>query len=175
MPLTVRQILEYKAWPKAEEVFGYINKQTPRTSASELTELRTDYEKANCPNITGFIDIIQFDEAMLGFAISYNFSLVPCLPRDFKGTLSQEVDATLLQQDLLIGSRWGKECASFWLTTISKSGQALDTDELQVIDKIFGSAIKAKSRRSRILQKGDLIDIANGLSWLEDLAIGTKQ
>lgn len=168
MPLTPKEILEKEVWPRAKAVFGYVNRKTPKTTTDKLMELRRTYSAANCSYIASFIDIIQFDEAVHRFAVSYNFSLVPCLPGDFKGNLSQEIDAELLQHDLLVGSRYQTECATSWLDTIIKSGQALDSDELQLIDKIFGSAIHAKAGPPLALTRSDLVDIANGFRWMQD-------
>lgn len=168
MPLTTKEILERKAWPRAKEVFGYINRKTQKTTNEKLMGLRAAYSEANCLNIARFVDIIQFDEAVYRYAVSYNFSLVPCLPKNFRGDQEQIIKAELLQHDLLVGSRYEAECASSWLDTIIKSGQSLDTDELQVIDKIFGSALQSASKPSVVIKKSELVEIANSFRWMLD-------
>ncbi len=173
-----RKKLAEKTWPEVMMVFGYPTPKAKFHSDEEVANLRATFEKAGCPNIVVFIDLVRFQEKQAGVPMSFNFSLRRRdIPYDVEGPMTtQKAIAMLSCPDILVGTRWGKEAAFKWLENCSKTIPELVPESVQVMDKIFGEAIEfLRSHSGHTTDVRGLIDIALGEEELPETGSMTPQ
>lgn len=162
MTLTLKEVHERKLYPRVAEIFAYPNRDVVRSTPAQFDKLRRGYSDFKCAGIAEFISFIQFNEAAMKSAMSYNFSLVPHFTASNEGENEFEVKAILLQQDLLIGSRFGDETAVDWLMEILGRIDEFVNDEMLFLNGIFSNAVLAVANPSCVMKGSDLIELAHG-------------
>jgi hypothetical protein len=148
-----RKQLADGTWPEVMEVFGYPNPKAPRISDKEYDRLKALFEKATCPNMAAFIELLRFAEKEHGVTMSFNLSmrkrLVPGkAPQLVPENLRLFANLLFSTPDILVGTRSGIEGAAVWLKNFSEVMSNSAPESVQVLDKIFGEANELLKRPS---------------------------